>query len=137
MGDDIKTVISTGSDYWAALYWLSENQNKQNLNRCHHPLITRLEKSSLFYYQLSFVYLFPFFISWMLVWSCHFLPAWNFGHCRWMCKFSKHWSLHHGCTWKWQCLYFLHLRCTWNDQLIMLTCRNNFKSRLEKPESWV
>ena len=79
----------------------------------------------------------PFLISWMLVWSCHFLPAWNFGHCSWMCKFSKYWSLHNGCTWKWQCLYFLHLCCTWIDQLIMLTCRNNFKSNVEKPIWWV
>ena len=29
MGDDIKTGRSKGSDYWAALSWLSENQNKQ------------------------------------------------------------------------------------------------------------
>ena len=29
MGDDIETVRSTASDYWAALCWLSENQNKQ------------------------------------------------------------------------------------------------------------
>ena len=28
MGDDIQTGRSTGSDYWAALCWLSENQNK-------------------------------------------------------------------------------------------------------------
>ena len=28
MGDDIETGRSTGSDYWAALRWLSENQNK-------------------------------------------------------------------------------------------------------------
>ena len=27
MGDDIETGRSTGSDYWAALCWLSENQN--------------------------------------------------------------------------------------------------------------
>ena len=26
--------------YWAALSWLSENQNKLNLNRCHYPWIT-------------------------------------------------------------------------------------------------
>ena len=29
MGDDIKTSRSRGSDYWAALRWLSENQNKR------------------------------------------------------------------------------------------------------------
>ena len=29
MGDDIETGRSTGSDYWAALRWLSENQNKR------------------------------------------------------------------------------------------------------------
>ena len=29
MGEDIKTGSSTGSDYWAALRWLSENQNKR------------------------------------------------------------------------------------------------------------
>ena len=28
--------------YWAALCWLSENQNKLNPNRCHYPLITYL-----------------------------------------------------------------------------------------------
>ena len=30
MGDDIETGRSTGSDYWAALGWLSENQNKRS-----------------------------------------------------------------------------------------------------------
>ena len=29
MGDDIQTGRSIGSNYWAALCWLSENQNKQ------------------------------------------------------------------------------------------------------------
>ena len=29
MGDDIKTGTSTGADYWAALRWLRENQNKR------------------------------------------------------------------------------------------------------------
>ena len=29
MGDDIETGRSMGSDYWAALRWLSENQNKR------------------------------------------------------------------------------------------------------------
>ena len=28
MGDDIETSWSTGSDYWAAIHWLSKNQNK-------------------------------------------------------------------------------------------------------------
>ena len=27
---------------WAALRWLSENQNKLNMNQCHYPLITYL-----------------------------------------------------------------------------------------------
>ena len=43
MGDDIETGRSTGSNYWVALRWLSENQNKRpDPNRCHHPLITQL-----------------------------------------------------------------------------------------------
>ena len=33
MGDDNKTSRSTGSNYWAALRWLSGNQNKQPDNR--------------------------------------------------------------------------------------------------------
>ena len=28
--------------YWAALRWLTKNQNKLNPNRCHYPLITYL-----------------------------------------------------------------------------------------------
>ena len=46
MGDDIKTSRSTCSDYWAALCWLSKNQNKwpyaTDPHWCHHPLITQL-----------------------------------------------------------------------------------------------
>ena len=42
MGDDIETSRSMGSDYWAALRWLSKNQSKRNLRRCHYPLITYL-----------------------------------------------------------------------------------------------
>ena len=46
MGDDIETGKTTGSDYRAALCWLSQNQNKRpwttNLNPCQHPLITKL-----------------------------------------------------------------------------------------------
>ena len=33
MGDDIETGRSSGSDYWAALRWLSENKNKRQDNR--------------------------------------------------------------------------------------------------------
>ena len=45
MGDDIETSRSMGSDYRAALRWLSENQNKLNRKRCHYPLITYLRKN--------------------------------------------------------------------------------------------
>ena len=44
LGWDIETGRSTGSDYWAALCCLSENQNKwpqtTDPNRYHYPLIT-------------------------------------------------------------------------------------------------
>ena len=51
MGDDIDTGWSTGTDYWAALRWLSENQNKRPLttdpNQCYDPLITQLSVKDL------------------------------------------------------------------------------------------
>ena len=37
MGDDIETGRSAGSDYWAALRWLSENQNKPMSSPINNP----------------------------------------------------------------------------------------------------
>ena len=40
MGDDIKTGRSTGSDYWAALRWLTQKLKQTAIDDRHKPMLS-------------------------------------------------------------------------------------------------
>ena len=70
MGDDISSVSVTGCRLRSLgnhrqhtemhyIRWLRKNQNNQNLNQCHHPLITQLSlkyRFNLISLEISYEY---------------------------------------------------------------------------------